>query len=365
MKKIFICEYPYVLYKVLMKASLNKEDIYDIVITNRLEKMVDIIEKIKESKLFRNVYYFDIKKLNLKYYMSLHKRNKNVIKERMYQLKIWKYFYDISCKQKLKDIKIEIDFSQYDEIYCTDGAFVIENYLTVNKIPHFMIEHAKDVYIKANYSALSSLFHYGEIILDKYHITTGIEIASQYCLGMEVNSDRGKDQLPFLKERKLLFWNVEEHLRQLSEKQRETILDIYMKSYVGNFDYDKVYNILLTNPLYIEGDLESEEDQIKVYQEIIKRNHLNHGCKLLIKSHPRDKTDYHGKLEGILIDSMISSEILCISKKLKLNKVVTLYSSSAETFIGNVKEVIKIANDRKEGTLYCKEILKNKNIIKN
>ena len=58
MEILYICEYPYVLYKVLIKAALNKDDIYDIVITNRIEKMVQILEKIRESKLFRNVYFF-------------------------------------------------------------------------------------------------------------------------------------------------------------------------------------------------------------------------------------------------------------------------------------------------------------------
>lgn len=360
MKKIFICEYPYVLYKVLIKAALNTTDIYDIVITNRMEKMVDVIEKIKDSKLFRNVYYFDVKKLKLKYYMALNKRDSNVIKKRIYELKMWKYLYDISNKQKLKDLEIGIDFYQYDEIYCTDAAFVIENYLTVNKIPHFMIEHAKDVYVKENYSFLSNLFHYLEIILDRYHITIGIEIASQYCIGMEVNSNKGKEQLPFLKERELLFWNVEDHIKQLSNEKRDMILDIYIESYIGKFNYNNIYNILLTNPLYIEGDVECEEDQVKIYQEIIKKNRLNEKYELLIKPHPRDKTDYNGKLEGILIDSMISSEILCISERLKLNKVVTLYSSSADIFVERAKKVIKIANDRKEGPMCCRKILREK-----
>lgn len=105
MKILYVCEYPYVLYKVLIKAALNKEDIMDIIITNRIEEMLNIVENIKKSRLFRNVYIFDLKSLKLKYDMQLYKRQKNVIKQRIYELKICKYFYHISNKKKLNNFQ--------------------------------------------------------------------------------------------------------------------------------------------------------------------------------------------------------------------------------------------------------------------
>ncbi len=360
MKILYVCEYPYVLYKVLIKAALNKEDIMDIIITNRIEEMLNIVENIKKSRLFRNVYIFDLKSLKLKYDMQLYKRQKNVIKQRIYELKICKYFYHISNKKKLKNLKIEINFNQYDEIYCTDGGFAIENYLTVNKIPHIMMEHAKDVHVRKNYSFLAGLFHYIEVMLDQYNITTGIGIASKYCTTLEINSDQGREQMPFVKKRKLLVWNVKEHIDQLPEEKREMILKIYMESYIKEFDYEQQYNLLLTNPLYIDGDVACEEEQIKVYQKIIKKYHLDDKCKLLIKPHPRDCTDYTKKIDGILIDGMISAEILCISRKLKLNRVVALYSSSADAFINQANEVIRIADNEEKGIIFCRKMLNKK-----
>ena len=301
--------------------------------------------------------FFDIKKLNLKYDLFFRKFDKNIIKRRLYELKMWNYLHGISNNKKLKNMKTKIRFQEYDEIYCTDGEFVFENYLTVNQIPHIMMEHAKDVHIKKNYSTLAALFHYLEIILDRYNVTVGIGIASQYCTTMEVNSDKGKEMVLFLKKRKLLIWNVKDHIRLLSRKDRDKILDIYIESYVEKFDYESCYNILLTNPLYIDGDVASEEDQIAVYQKIIKTYRLNEGGKLLIKPHPRDNVNYTNKLNGIVIDNMISSEILCISQKLKKNKVATLYSSSADAFFGQAKKLIKIVDSEKEAIEYCRKIL--------
>lgn len=358
MKKIYICEYPYVLYKVLIKAALNNGvDKLDILITNRMDGMTKMITQINNSNLFENVYYYDLNKLDLRYDMSLHKFDENVIKQRLYELKTWKYFYKIANSKSLKKIHMEIDFEKYDEIYCTDGAFVFENYLTVNKFKHIMIEHARDVHIKKNYTNLATLFHYIEQTLDKYNLVTGIGIASKYCTAMEVNSDMGEEQVKFLKNRELRTWNVEEHINQLSIKNREMILDIYLKSYVGEFNYYQEYDLLLTNPLYIDGDVSSEEEQIRVYREVIKQYRLNDGRELLIKPHPRDNTNYLARIDGIVIDSMVSSEILCISKKLKLNKVVTLYSSSALAFKKYAREIIQVADDESGAIKYCKEVL--------
>ena len=218
----------------------------------------------------------------------------------------------------------------------------------------------KDVHVRKNYSFLAGLFHYIEVMLDQYNITTGIGIASKYCTTLEINSDQGREQMPFVKKRKLLVWNVKEHIDQLPEEKREMILKIYMESYIKEFDYEQQYNLLLTNPLYIDGDVACEEEQIKVYQKIIKKYHLDDKCKLLIKPHPRDCTDYTKKIDGILIDGMISAEILCISRKLKLNRVVALYSSSADAFINQANEVIRIADNEEKGIIFCRKMLNKK-----
>lgn len=359
MKKIYICEYPYVLYKVLIKAALNNdEDYLDIVFTNRMEKMTYMIEQIKESKLFNNVYFYDTNSLKLQFDMFLHKFDENITKQRLYELKMWKYFYKLSNTKQLKNIEMKIEFDKYDEIYCTDGAFAIENYLTVNNLKHIMIEHARDVHVKKNYSVLATIFHYIEQILDKYNFLIGVGIASKYCTTMEINSNKGKEQIGFLKNRELRIWNVKQHTEQLSQERRNLILDIYIKSYIKNFNYNQKYNLLLTNPLYIDGDVSSEKEQIQVYNEIIKQNNLIEGYKLLIKPHPRDKINYQSEINSIIIDSMVPSEILCISNKLKLGKVVTLYSSSAQVFIEHAETIIQIAENETEAISFCQKILR-------
>ncbi len=360
LKKLYICEYPYVLYKVLIKAALNDNgDIVDIVLTNRMDRMTRLITQLKRSNLFGNVYFYDLRNLNLKYDMFLHKFDENIVRQRLYELKIWGYFYKIANSKKLRNMEWNFNLDQYDEICCTDGTFIFEAYFSAHKREHILIEHARDVHIKKNYSFFASVFHTIEQIIDKYDILMGIGIASKYCTTMEVNSDMGNKQADFLKNKKIRIWNVEEHIEQLTPQKRELILDVYIRSYLGGFDYDDKYNLLLTNPLYIDGDVSSEQEQIEVYLEMIRQYKLDDGNKLLIKAHPRDNTDYRVISHAIIIDSMVSSEILCISKRLKLHTVVTLYSSSAQAFKNHAEKIIQVADSEDEVIEYCKKVLKN------
>ncbi len=55
MKKLFICEKPYPLYRTLIRA-IKSEDTLDIVISNHVDRMENIIGPIKESRLFHQVF---------------------------------------------------------------------------------------------------------------------------------------------------------------------------------------------------------------------------------------------------------------------------------------------------------------------
>ncbi|KAI4448330.1 hypothetical protein C823_002850 [Eubacterium plexicaudatum ASF492] len=56
-------------------------------------------------------------------------------------------------------------------------------------------------------------------------------------------------------------------------------------------------------------------------------------CRLLIKAHPRDKTDY-GKIfpDSIVVNNLVSVEVLAFATNLGIGKVLNLYSSTVDVF---------------------------------
>ena len=121
-------------------------------------------------------------------------------------------------------------------------------------------------------------------------------------------------------------WN-----RKTLEEQKE-ILDIFsfdlnIKEKIKERDM-----ILFTQPLS-EDNLITEEEKIQIYSKIIKKYPKS---RLIIKTHPREKTDYKNIFkEYLILDNPFPFEILNLLD-VKFNKAITLFSTAA---LGLGKEV--------------------------
>lgn len=116
------------------------------------------------------------------------------------------------------------------------------------------------------------------------------------------------------------------NLKKLSkEENKKEILEIF------NLDENKIeiYKnkkyILLTQPLSEDGYM-SEKDKIKIYKNILDKYNKN---KIIIKPHPREKTEYFKVFGNIkIIKSVFPIELLDILD-IKFERAITLFSSSA------------------------------------
>ncbi|WP_281699514.1 glycosyltransferase family 52 [Cetobacterium somerae] len=115
------------------------------------------------------------------------------------------------------------------------------------------------------------------------------------------------------------------------EEQNE-ILDIF------SFDLNikekiKGRNIILFTQPLSEDSVITEEEKLKIYLEIIKKYPKE---RLVIKTHPREKTDYKNIFqECLVLDNPFPFEILKLLD-VEFNKAVTLFSTAA---LGLGKEV--------------------------
>ncbi|MEG2256476.1 MAG: glycosyltransferase family 52, partial [Cetobacterium sp.] len=90
--------------------------------------------------------------------------------------------------------------------------------------------------------------------------------------------------------------------------------------------------ILFTQPLS-EDNIITEEEKIEIYLKIIKKYPKD---RLIIKTHPREKTNYKNIFkEYLVLDNPFPFEILNILD-VKFNKAITLFSTAA---LGLGKEV--------------------------
>jgi len=113
-----------------------------------------------------------------------------------------------------------------------------------------------------------------------------------------------------------------------SEQKKETILQLFD---INNDDIAFLSSksiIIFTQPLF-KDNITSEEEQVQIYDEIIKQYPAQ---EVLLKPHPRDSIDYSFYFPNIaIIRKNIPSQLLDLLD-IKFKKAVTISSSSVLSF---------------------------------
>lgn len=110
-----------------------------------------------------------------------------------------------------------------------------------------------------------------------------------------------------------------------TEKEKKIIKELF---YFSEKIFEEIKNkefILFTQPLS-EDKIIKEETKIELYKKIIKKYDEN---LLIIKPHPREKTDYKKLFpKAIILNKNILSELLFL-QNINIKKVITIFSTAA------------------------------------
>lgn len=318
MKKIFICCTYYHLLISIIKA-LKSSDKCDVLLStawNDFTLIQDkaLIEKLKKSNIFSNVILDEV----------LINKRQNIVNSKFKELK--KYFL-------LKRIRknFSIDLSDYDDIYLFNYNNPIGRMINKSKIYHNLLEDGTDCY-KNNQTIIKSKMSLKNFI-KKYILNLEDLGESKYTKSIEVNDSNGI----VLKNKKIVVASKREMLDSLTNDEKELIVSLFMQ----NNNWKKLNNVtlIITQPFYIDNILKTEEEQIKIYKDIID-TYCNDDS-IIIKPHPRDFTNYESIIsKSNIINDIFPLEILNFTD-IKFNKVITI-SSTAINLIYNCNEKISL-----------------------
>ncbi len=101
------------------------------------------------------------------------------------------------------------------------------------------------------------------------------------------------------------------------------IYDIFVEKDL-HLNTSKKKLILLTQPLYKDKLVSSEDIQKKVYQDIIEKFQKEY--VIYLKPHPRDLIDYQFGKDIFLINKNIPTEVLSFNDDFEFNKAITISS---------------------------------------
>ncbi len=340
MKQLILCERPFMIYKAILKA-MNSDDCIDIVLSNHMLGLEKLYQPLVESKIFNKVYFYDD---------SLYQdyvRNEKLAEYVKFPNILWawpKKFSRYMKYQKLakKEVMPEgLDLKAYDEILANDGVSTMNFKLFFEKLPYVVSEHGRGNF--RNKFPLHILAVYISIVLDYFDIIVAYSGSSKYVKMVEV--DRNEDLVCYIKNRKKVReCRISELENSLTSEQKDAIYKIYAKAFDLPETFEEEINLLLTGPLAADGALASVKDQLDCYWDAVSMN-CNNGKPLVIKPHPRDDVDYTERFpKALIIDKIVTSEVLSFSSSLKIDKVVTIYSTSVTSF-RMARDMIVVGDD--------------------
>ena len=227
---------------------------------------VKIIERLRKSNVFSNVSVVDLSYCakGIKHYFCFL----NTI---------------IDIRKKIKNK--QYDFTEYDEVYIFQDYGAIGYLLSRQNIKYNLLEDGTDCY-KNRYNDIwkkrkSKWFlKYIKKIFRFYD-----RAQSKYIKSIEVND--AKDL--YIKHDNIVELPKEELFNSLTDEEKNVVLKVFLEN--DNILKEKEIDLLiLTQPLDVDGFVESEEQKIEVYKKII--DEFSENGKVIIKPHPRDESDY-------------------------------------------------------------------------
>ncbi len=316
MKMIYICSTYYHLLITIIKALKTNEKV-DLLIANNwtdnnLLENKDLLQRLIDSKIFNNIDTIDFFE------------DSNIINSK-----------DISYFQKYKILmknskRISSYLSKYSQIYLFNDVSIIGEIININNIKYNLIEDGVDCF-KNNENIIHNTFSLKKIIKERllkiYDMGESKNIKS-----IEVND---KNDI-FIKNNNIIEKPKKELMSKINKSEQSIIKDIFIPKL--NINFNKGVTVVITQPLFIDKIVKTEEEQIIIYKRIIDEY-----CKdedIIFKVHPRDNVDY--KLMGKkvkIIKEKFPIELFNYISNLYIDKIITISSTSINS-LENCREKI-------------------------
>ena len=282
------------LYQILIYFLITKEKERYFLFDDHFNK--NFIEKIKKRYLIQNIKIYRTKSNVLKNFYYFLKRNFNFLKIRK-ELKMFEPFEIIGNEHEINFLLRNNDFSLIE-----DGLGTYKYIKEDNKEKYLLL---KKLFFK--------VFMFEMPIINVFDEN----VKKIYLTGLAPIPEEIKDKVEIINLKKL--WNKK------TEEEKEEILDIFG---FNNSIIERLKNkkeVLYTQPLS-EDAVITEEEKIEIYTKVIKNYKKE---TLVIKQHPREKTDYKKIFPDIeILNQSFPAELFNLLG-IKFEKAITLFSTAA------------------------------------
>ena len=318
MKKIYVCHTQYHVLITVLKVLKDTNTENEIILYATIQEVEEIKKRLEAIKLFEKAYIF---KENDRVLKTIGENTKNQIEFRK------------KLKSEIKKYQNSLCILENKEIYVFNDDSIVGNYLRLNRKRYNLIEDGLNCYqsIEKHYCFDHTLKERIKTSLNTPDTCFG---KSKFVKEIEVNTKEG---ITVYIKKKMRELPRKELFEGLTDQEKKNIIFVFL----GDVELDTIQQatLLITQPLWKDGFLATEKEQIQIYQDIIKQYAKG---QVMIKAHPRDEINYSENLKGsVVLKKDFPLEVLNFVGKANIDRAITICSTAIDG-IDFAKEKIKL-----------------------
>ncbi len=285
--KLYVCSTYYHALIACVKQLVDRQEA-DILITGYIPEGAALARRIEESGLFRRTVYIG----GVEEYVF-----SNAIDHAL-------FYHRKSAAAIEKSFPAGFRFEDYDEVNIFHDGTWMAHYMKDRRLPYRIVEDGLDSYKilttgpfahmlpqKGLKALIKRLFHIGYLYFGEDGLVREIEVND--LDGVELPRER-LVEVP----RKPLF-------DALRPEDKQLLLDVFGRPEVPPVQGKTA--LVLTQPFVEDGLMDTEEEQLAVYRDIVRALRAR-GYAVMLKPHPRDAADYSG-MGVVVLDRTIPAEM--------------------------------------------------------
>lgn len=317
---IFICQTYYHLFiAVLLNIkNVKKNDL--IIFSEKNDKLAiddQLIDRLIKSNIFNKIEVIDCSEF----------------KEQKAYKRILRTLFKIRKNNVIKEIQ------KYKEVYIFNDISSIGKAINRKNIKYNLIEDGRDCFRKKHFEKIISQQNALKRIVKKILFGYSLMGESKNIKKIYVNNLEDTYFNHNIEE-----CNLDNLLKGLGKEEKLKVAEIFLNKELKEHINNSI--IILTQPFFEDGILESEDIQLRLYKDILDRECVGN---TFLKLHPRDTLNYEKIInKEKIIQGDFPIEAINLIPNLNVKKIISV-SSTATKSIANCSESIVLGWDYLEG----------------
>jgi uncharacterized protein (UPF0248 family) len=316
MRELFIAtSYHHVMTAIAKKRKNNSE--MDILISNFStgdEYWQNILEGLKESGWFENIFYIDERKY--------HPPKPNRFKETI--------VYERRYEEEIIKLVPGFDVDKYDLIYMIDDKMFPAATIIKRGRPFHLCEDTAYTFQLMNECGSSKIMKTPYRIIQKclriLHYWHPVFGYADCCIAIEASSREGlPSQMPM---NKVIVEDRGKLIESIPQEDKTKLCKLFLKEEDLEIMFNAKNIVVIMTSLYRRGNQIAEE-QIRICKKVME---LYENKKFFIKPHPRDLTDYKEAFpDAYVLNARFPSELLNYFDEIMFEEAVSVGSTAVNT----------------------------------